>query len=183
MPLMEKQHIEKEYGSYEEVARAFGDCSEIYVCTHVSGGEPSHYNMCRSAAERDELLSSPYLTKAELAWSKAGGAVIPFPSSETATPPSPEVEPAEEASPDTPSLSPKEQRAHRMKKKSAGRTAVIGAGFLVLAFISSAIQTETTPTTKVGAILPGLITGLAALAAIILFIVAIAQAIRNRNAK
>ncbi len=69
------------------------------------------------------------------------------------------------------------------KKRPAGRTAAIGAGFLVLAFICAAIQGGMRPTTQLEAILPGLITGLAGWAAIILFIVAIIQAIRNRKAK
>lgn len=69
------------------------------------------------------------------------------------------------------------------KKRSAGRTAAIGAGFLVLGLISTAIQGGMRPTTQLGAILPGLITGLAIWAAIILFIVAIIQAIRNRKAE
>lgn len=69
------------------------------------------------------------------------------------------------------------------KKVSAGRTAAIAAGFLVLAFISSAISGGMRPTTQLEAILPGLITGLAGWVAIILFIIAIIQAIRNSRVK
>ena len=68
------------------------------------------------------------------------------------------------------------------KKRPAGRTAVIGAGFMVLCFIIAAIP-RGRPTTQLEAILPGLLCGLAGWAAIILFIVAIIQAIRNRQAK
>ena len=69
------------------------------------------------------------------------------------------------------------------KKRPARRTAAIGVGFLGLALISSAIQGGMRPTTQLEAILPGLITGLAGWAAIILFIVAAIQAIGNRRAK
>jgi hypothetical protein len=55
-------------------------------------------------------------------------------------------------------------------------------GFLVFAFLVSAITNGMTPTTKMQALLPGLIMGLAGWAAIILFIVAIVQAILNRRA-
>ena len=68
------------------------------------------------------------------------------------------------------------------KHRRAGRTALIGVGFVVVMFIFAAIQTGNSPTTKIGALLPGLITGLAGWAAIILFVVAIVQAIRNRKA-
>lgn len=68
-----------------------------------------------------------------------------------------------------------------MKKRRAGKTAMIGVGFLVLSFISAAIKI--TPTTKLEAILPGLITGLTGLTAIILFIIAIVQAISNKHKK
>lgn len=66
--------------------------------------------------------------------------------------------------------------------RPAKRNALIGVGFLVLTFILSAIQSGMRPTTYMGALLPGLLTGLAGWAAIILFIVAIVQAILNRRA-
>jgi hypothetical protein len=68
------------------------------------------------------------------------------------------------------------------KDRPAKRNALIGVGFLVLTFILSAIQSGMRPTTQMGALLPGLLTGLAGWAAIILFIVAIVQAILNRRA-
>lgn len=69
------------------------------------------------------------------------------------------------------------------KKRSAGKTAAIGAGFLVLCVILAVIRGGMRPTTYLGALLPGIIGGLAGWAAIILFIVAIIQAIRNLKAK
>jgi hypothetical protein len=70
-----------------------------------------------------------------------------------------------------------------LKKRPAGRNAAIGAGFLVLCIVTAIITEGITPTTKLGAILPGLIIGLTGWAAIIMFIIAIVQAIRNRRAK
>lgn len=67
------------------------------------------------------------------------------------------------------------------RDRPAGRNAMIGVGFLVLAFIFSAIQSGSRPTTQLGALIPGLLTGLAGWVAIILFIVAIVQAILNRR--
>ena len=69
------------------------------------------------------------------------------------------------------------------KKRPAGRTAAIGAGFLVLVFIGSVISAGMQPTTQLGAILPGFIIGLAGWVAITLFVIAIVQAIRNRKEK
>ncbi len=59
---------------------------------------------------------------------------------------------------------------------------MIAAGFLVVAVIAATISGDMRPATQMEAMLPGLITGLAAWVAIILFIVAIIQAIRNRGA-
>jgi len=71
----------------------------------------------------------------------------------------------------------------KQTKKSAGRTALIGLGCLVLTFICAVIQSGMKPTTQLEALLPGLAIGLAGWAAIILFIVAIVQAIQNRRRK
>lgn len=68
--------------------------------------------------------------------------------------------------------------SHR-KKRKAGRTALIGVGFMVLCFMLAAIPWER-PTTQIEALLPGLLIGLAGWTAIILFIIAIVQAILNR---
>jgi predicted nucleic acid-binding Zn ribbon protein len=68
------------------------------------------------------------------------------------------------------------------KKKRAGRTAMIGAAFLVASLVFAAISSGSRPTTKLGAILPGLLGGLAAWTAITLFVIAIVQAIGNRKA-
>ena len=82
MPLMGKKQIEIEYNSYEEISRAFGspgaECTEIYLCTHSNSSEPSHYEMVSRPDIREALFSSPYIEKAELAWSKAEGTIIPF---------------------------------------------------------------------------------------------------------
>jgi peptidoglycan/LPS O-acetylase OafA/YrhL len=67
------------------------------------------------------------------------------------------------------------------KKRRAGRTALIGLGFLVLAFILGAIMG--TPTSQAGAVLGSLMIVGSMFAAIILFIVAIVQAVGNRKAK
>ena len=64
-----------------------------------------------------------------------------------------------------------------MTKKRAGKTALIGVGFLLLSFISVAIKGQ--PTTQLGAILSGLFTGLTALTAIILFFIAFVQIIQK----
>jgi hypothetical protein len=69
-----------------------------------------------------------------------------------------------------------------MKKvRPAGRNAVIGLVFLILTFILAALQSGARPTTQLGAIFPGLLTGLAGWIAIIFFIIAIVQAILNRR--
>jgi predicted nucleic acid-binding Zn ribbon protein len=67
------------------------------------------------------------------------------------------------------------------RKRRAGRTALIGLGLLVLAFILEIISGR--PTSQLGAILSGLLIVGAMLAAIILFIVAIVQAVGNRKTK
>ena len=69
------------------------------------------------------------------------------------------------------------------KKKPAGKTALYGLGFLVLAFVLVAITGNSHPMTKAGAIIPGLITGLLGWAAIILFIIAVIRAVQNRKIK
>jgi hypothetical protein len=69
------------------------------------------------------------------------------------------------------------------KNRPAGRTAAIGAGFLLFSFLCSAIQSGMRPTTQMEALLPGILVGLTGWAAIILFIVAIVQVVRNRMAK
>jgi uncharacterized membrane protein len=71
----------------------------------------------------------------------------------------------------------------KQTKKPAGRTALIGVGCMVLAFICAAIQSGMRPTTQLEALLPGLIVGLVGWVAIILFIVAIVQAIQNHRRK
>lgn len=68
-------------------------------------------------------------------------------------------------------------------KRPAGRTAAIGAGFLVLSLLCSTIQGSMRPTTQMEAIIPGLMVGLLGWAAIILFIVALVQTVRNRMNK
>ena len=82
MPLMGKEQIERTYNSYEEIANAFGypggECTEIYLCTQSNKDEPSHYEMIRRPAEKEALFSSPYIDKAQLAWSKNEGALIPY---------------------------------------------------------------------------------------------------------
>lgn len=84
MSLMSKKQIESQYDSYEAIAKAFSssgsECIEIYLCTHSTEDEPSHYDMVHRFAEREALLSSPYIKKTELAWSKNKGAVIPYKS-------------------------------------------------------------------------------------------------------
>lgn len=84
MALMDKKQIERQYNSYEEVAKAFsysgGECTEIYLCTHRTAEEPSHYEMVRRPDEREALFDSPYIKDVKLAWSKDKGAVIPFKS-------------------------------------------------------------------------------------------------------
>lgn len=72
---------------------------------------------------------------------------------------------------------------HVQKKEPAGKTALYGLGLLVLAFISAAVQGGIRPETKAAALIPGIITGLLAWAAIILFIIAIVWAVRNRKIK
>lgn len=80
MSLMEKKQIESQYDSYEAIAEAFTGCIEIYLCTHTTEDEPSHYKMIYRSAESEALFSSPYIKKTELAWSKNKGAVIPYKS-------------------------------------------------------------------------------------------------------
>jgi len=70
-----------------------------------------------------------------------------------------------------------------MKKGSAGKAALIGVLFLALTFIWYLIeQGMGPPTTQLGAILPGMIGSFLTVGTIILFILAIIQAIRNRKA-
>lgn len=82
MALMEKAQIEKQYGTYEEIAKAFSypgrECTEIYLCTHISKSEPSHYEMVRRPDEKEALFDSSYIEKAELAWSRELGVLIPY---------------------------------------------------------------------------------------------------------
>jgi hypothetical protein len=84
MPLMEKSEIEEKYSSYEHIAQAFGppgmECTEIYLVTHLTSQEPSHYEMVRHQNQKDALLASPYIKKAELAWSRNQGTLIPYKS-------------------------------------------------------------------------------------------------------
>ena len=70
----------------------------------------------------------------------------------------------------------------RPRKRPAGKTALMGIGCLLASFILAAATTNLRPTTKLGAILPGLTIGLLGWAAIILFIIAIVQVVRNRRA-
>jgi len=73
-------------------------------------------------------------------------------------------------------MAPRLQKPRRPK-----RNALIGLGFLALSFLAAAIQQAMAPpTTKLGAMLPGLFVGVLGWVAIILFIVAIVQAIRNK---
>jgi len=80
----DKKQIEEQYNSYEEVAKAFsypgGTCTEIYLCTHRTREEPSHYEMVCRSEEAQALFNSPYIKDVKLAWSKDKGAVIPFKS-------------------------------------------------------------------------------------------------------
>lgn len=69
------------------------------------------------------------------------------------------------------------------KKKPAGKTALYGLGLLVLTLISAAVVEGIRPETKAAAIIPGLVTGLLGWAAIILFIIAIVQAVQNSRIK
>ena len=67
------------------------------------------------------------------------------------------------------------------KMRPAGRTAAIGVGcFALAAIVIFYEQGAATPTTKIAALLPALIGGLAIWAAIILFIIAIIQVILNK---
>ena len=69
------------------------------------------------------------------------------------------------------------------KKKPAKKNALIAVGFLALSLIVSAITNDMDPNTKFEALLPGIIMGLCGWTAIILFIIAIIQAVRNRKIK
>ncbi len=84
MASMRKESIERQYESYEEIARAFGspgcECTEIYLYTDRGKEEPSHYKMVRSPSEKEALYSSPYVKNVQLAWSKNQGALIPYKS-------------------------------------------------------------------------------------------------------
>lgn len=79
---MSKKQIEIQYNSYEEVAKAFSnpihECTKIYLCTHQTAEEPSHYEMVYRPDIREALFDSPYIKDVKLAWSKDKGAVIPF---------------------------------------------------------------------------------------------------------
>ena len=75
-----------------------------------------------------------------------------------------------------------QQLPRPFKKRHAGRTATIGAVLLAVCVLFTVIQGEIPPT-KMGLMLTGLISGLAGLGSIILFIVAIVQVIRNWIAK
>ncbi len=78
MPLMGKEQVEKTYNSYEEIAKAFGECTEIYLVTHKNSDGPSHYEMVSRPELREALFDSPYITKAELAWSRERGSILPY---------------------------------------------------------------------------------------------------------
>jgi hypothetical protein len=84
MATMGKEQIEGSYKSYEEIARGFSsptlECTEIYLFTHSTKREPSHYCMVRNSAEREAMFSSPYVDDPRLVWSKDRGTIIPFPS-------------------------------------------------------------------------------------------------------
>lgn len=67
------------------------------------------------------------------------------------------------------------------KVRPAKRNAWLGVGFIAFALLVSAITNGMTPTTQLGALLPGLTIGLSALIGIILLLVAIVQAILNRR--
>lgn len=77
----------------------------------------------------------------------------------------------------------KQSSERRQPKKPAGRTAAIAVGLLAFSFACTAIQSGMNPTTQMGALLPGMIAGGAGFAAIILFVVALIQAIQNWRAK
>jgi len=73
-------------------------------------------------------------------------------------------------------MAPRLQKPRRPK-----RNALIGLGFLALFFSTEAIrQAMGPPATKLGALLPGMFVGVLGWVAIILFIVAIVQAVRNK---
>lgn len=79
-------------------------------------------------------------------------------------------------------LTPK-QTPRPFKKRPAKKNALIGVGLLALCLIVSAITNNMDPNTKLEALLPSIIVGLSGWAAIIYFIVAIIQAVRNRKGK
>lgn len=76
-----------------------------------------------------------------------------------------------------------QQTPRPFKKRPAKKNALIGVGLLSLSLIVSAITSNMDPNTKFQALLPGIIVGLSAWAAITLFIIAIIQAISNRKVK
>lgn len=83
MASMDKETIELQYKSYEEIARAFGfpgaECTEIYLyCNSSSQNKPSHYKMIRRSHEKESMFTSPYVHNAQLAWSKSQGSLIPY---------------------------------------------------------------------------------------------------------
>ena len=70
-----------------------------------------------------------------------------------------------------------------VKKKPAKKNALIAVGLLAFALIVSGITNNMDHNTKLSALLPGIVVGLSGWAAIILFIIAIVQAVRNRKLK
>lgn len=71
---------------------------------------------------------------------------------------------------------------NRPKKRPAGRNALIGLGAFVLGILFQVIASNISPATKTAAILPGFISGLLYWTALVMFIIAIVQAIRNKKA-
>ena len=67
------------------------------------------------------------------------------------------------------------------KIRPASRNAWIGAGVLAFSFLVSLMTNGMRPTTQLEALIPGLIIGLAGWVAIIMFGIAIVQAVLNRR--
>ena len=84
MATMDKKQIETQYNSYEDIAKAFSSpgsqCTEIYLCVHSTSDKPSPYVIVHSRAESEAMFASPNIAEVNLAWSKSGGALIPYKS-------------------------------------------------------------------------------------------------------
>lgn len=85
MSTQEKSFIEEQYGSYEEIAKAFSssgtECTKIYLFTLGGEEEPTHYKMIRGPEELDAMFDSPNVKLPKLTWSKDKGPLIPYKSS------------------------------------------------------------------------------------------------------